>query len=982
MKVINRALAIFVVALKRLFSQPGLALATVVGLIAAVALTMSVPLYADAIYYRTLRAGLFAEPTEDTTARARPPFAYMFRYVGSWYEPLEWEEVAPLDAYLSTPGAGGVELGLPLQTLVRHVKTDNFRLFPQDQVQYADVREPLAWVSFGFADGIQNHVDILEGAFPEVADSDVDSPVPVLISETRAEELGLQVGETFMTFAPKTASNPTPIQIPVQIAGVWRATDPAEEYWFYEPSALEDLLIIPEATFMQRVAPVIEDEVYVALWYLVMDGSDVHAKDAGPLLRDLVTAQQQAAALLPNTALAISPQAPLAAYQKSARLLTILLYAFSVPIIGLLLAFIILVVGLTVNRQRNEIAVLRSRGATGIQVVSIAAVEGIILGGVALAAAIPLSEWIAHTIGRATSFLNFTSISDLRVQSTTATLQYGILAVGLALAAQLLPTIGASRHTIVTYKQERARSMRQPWWQRAFLDFILLGLAGYGLYVLRKQGSIIMPGTETGATGDPFSNPLLFLLPALMVFALTLVMIRFLPLLMSIFGWVAGQLGGVGTMLAARQLARTPGFYAGPLLLLTLTLSLSAFTASLATTLDNHLYDQSYYKIGSDMHVVELGEDTEQSGGLGFSIGTGGSETGEAGGTATAEEDLGPRWNFLPVSEYLKVPGVQAAARVGTYGATSRLSGGSQRGVFMGIDRLDFGNVAARSWRGDYSPYRLGTLMNSLAATPEGVLVPGSFLAQHQLKVGDTIRVDVDTYGHRSELDLKVVGWFNLWPTWYPGKEDEENLFVGNLDYIYEQAGDQFPYDVWLKTDSDVKSEELVQQVRDLNLNVLDYDVALEKVTTEQRRPERQGLFGFLSIGFAAAALLTVLGFFLYALFSFQRRFIELGMLRAIGLSAGQMTSFLAWELAFLILTGLVVGTLLGVLVSNMFIPALQVGAGLEAQIPPYQVMIAWPAIFRIWMLFAAMFVVSLVVLAALLMRMRIFQAVKLGETA
>jgi hypothetical protein len=33
-------------------------------------------------------------------------------------------------------------------------------------------------------------------------------------------------------------------------------------------------------------------------------------------------------------------------------------------------------------------------------------------------------------------------------------------------------------------------------------------------------------------------------------------------------------------------------------------------------------------------------------------------------------------------------------------------------------------------------------------------------------------------------------------------------------------------------------------------------------------------------------------------------------------------------------------------------------------------------------MLFAIMFVVALVVLAALLMRMRIFQAVKLGETA
>jgi putative ABC transport system permease protein len=156
----------------------------------------------------------------------------------------------------------------------------------------------------------------------------------------------------------------------------------------------------------------------------------------------------------------------------------------------------------------------------------------------------------------------------------------------------------------------------------------------------------------------------------------------------------------------------------------------------------------------------------------------------------------------------------------------------------------------------------------------------------------------------------------------------------------------------------------------------------LDRVATEQQRPERQGLFGFLSIGFAAAALLTVLGFFLYALFSYRQRFIELGILRAIGLSSGGMTSFLAWELAFLILTGLIAGTAFGVLVSNLFIPALQVGVGLEAQIPPYQVIIAWPAIFRIWMLFAIMFVVALVVLAVLLMRMRIFQAVKLGETA
>jgi putative ABC transport system permease protein len=159
-------------------------------------------------------------------------------------------------------------------------------------------------------------------------------------------------------------------------------------------------------------------------------------------------------------------------------------------------------------------------------------------------------------------------------------------------------------------------------------------------------------------------------------------------------------------------------------------------------------------------------------------------------------------------------------------------------------------------------------------------------------------------------------------------------------------------------------------------------DIARQKIVDEQRRPERQGLFGVLSVGFGAAALLTVLGFLLYALFSFRRRFIELGVLRAIGLSAGQMASFLAWELAFLLLVGLAAGTGLGVWVSKLFIPYLQVGAKATDLIPPYVVEIAWPEIFRIYILFGLLFVFALGTLAALLMRMQIFQAVKLGETA
>ena len=70
-------------------------------------------------------------------------------------------------------------------------------------------------------------------------------------------------------------------------------------------------------------------------------------------------------------------------------------------------------------------------------------------------------------------------------------LRFGLAMAAIALVTQLIPTLGAARHTIITYKQERARSLRAPWWQRAWLDVLLLIPTGYGIYLLRKQGSIV-----------------------------------------------------------------------------------------------------------------------------------------------------------------------------------------------------------------------------------------------------------------------------------------------------------------------------------------------------------------------------------------------------------------------------------------------------------------------------------------------------------
>jgi putative ABC transport system permease protein len=74
-------------------------------------------------------------------------------------------------------------------------------------------------------------------------------------------------------------------------------------------------------------------------------------------------------------------------------------------------------------------------------------------------------------------------------------------------------------------------------------------------------------------------------------------------------------------------------------------------------------------------------------------------------------------------------------------------------------------------------------------------------------------------------------------------------------------------------------------------------------------------------------------------------------------------------------------GAGLGVWASTLFIPYFQIGSGKSAVVPPFVVHIAWQQLGLILVIFGSMFIVAVVVLVVLLRRMRVFEAVKLGET-
>ncbi|MEN9933964.1 MAG: hypothetical protein RLZZ387_543 [Chloroflexota bacterium] len=946
-------LSVLTTAIRRLRANAGLALCALVALIAAVALAVSVPVYAEGASLRLLREEIAQVERRD----GRSPFALLFRYVGAWEGPLEWERVKPADDLIAGRGVRG--LGLPLDSFARHARTDQLRLFLPPTA--GGQNQFLKNVTLGFISGLDAQTRIVDGAAPEplYGTPSATAPVEVLLSRQLADEMGVNVGDRFTL----VGAGGRPVSLPIVVTGLWAPVNAADPAWFFAPSTLKDVVLVPEETYTGPVAGALRNEVGQVLWFARLSGAGLTAAEAAPLLSRVEAIRAEAAGAVPGLKLEQSPAEALARYREGARQLTVQLLVFSVPILGLVLYFVGLVATLLVGRQRAEIALLKTRGVRDAQILGVYVVEWTLLGALALAVGPQLGLLFARAMGRTTSFLQLSeSVAPLTLALTPDALAYGVAAVLMALAAALLPALGATRRTLVDEQQQAARALRPPLWQRLYLDLLLLIPPAYGIYQLQRSGGLFF-----GQGADPFANPLLMLVPVLLCFGLGLLAVRLFPLLLELLARLSARPNWTVPLLVLRNLARQPGAYRGPLLLLVLTLSLAAFSASMAATIDGALRTAVAYQVGADTQLLETGQSTERPQ-------QGQGQQGQGQGRKDIQQE--PRFLFYPVEEHLEVPGIEAVARVGTYDATLQLGGANRNARVVGIDRSDFPRVVGRFDRTWAAGEPLGALMNQLARTSDGVLVSRDVLARG-VKVGDRLPVLMRMYGDQREVSFRIIGAVDLWPGYYP---QDGPIVVANLNYVFDQMSGQYPYDVWIKRDPQAELEDIVSGVRQRGITVVDTIDAAELIAHEQARPSRQGLFGLLSVGFVAAGALTLLGFLLAGLITARRRAIELGVLQALGMNGPQVALALIFEQLTLVAAGIAAGTGIGALAARVVVPLLQVGAGPYPGTPSYAPQVAWEQVAIIYAVFGVALLLTLLSLGVSLGRMRLFQAVKLGD--
>ena len=505
----------FSYAVRRLWSHRLLCVHLTIGLLVSVALATTIPVYADGIHSSVLQSSL---------AHNAPgqPFDFVFRYVGSWHEPVRKDQYQPVDQYLSQQAIGAI--GLPGEDFTRYVATVNLQLYPSTETLSPANR--LERVKLAFLSDVFSHVQLVEGRLPRSL-TESNGKVEALVALDLANALDLRIGQTYALFLP--ASGPTPAyRKDVEITGIWVASDPQEAFWaIYPADSFQKKLLVQEDTWWSATEP-ISTPVDEAAWRLALDGTGITSERVPDLLARIGQVQNRAAALLPHTDLERSPVAALREYRSKAQALTGSLFAFSVPVLGLTLFFLSLSAGQFVRSQHSEIAVLRSRGARRTWILVVYLCEWGVLGLAAWLLGLPAGLLLAGLVGRTQSFLDFSNTPAFTPHLGFQAAILGLAAIVIGIACCLIPVWQLGRDTVLSYKQERARARRTPLWQRLYLDAACLMPALYGWYTLLSQGRLSVLGRAVGSA-DPYQNPLLFLLPALFLLGCGLLTLRLLP---------------------------------------------------------------------------------------------------------------------------------------------------------------------------------------------------------------------------------------------------------------------------------------------------------------------------------------------------------------------------------------------------------------------------------------------------------------------
>ncbi len=812
---------------------------------------------------------------------------------------------------------------------------------PEDRVALRSGR----MISLAAKTDFTDHVQIVGGrmyaqTIPE------DGIIEAVINAETMTRQDMMIGEVY-TFDSLKDKNGEPYRF--RVVGVFKGAEDTDPYWYRSANTEIDAAMIAMPVFEQVFDATYRTRYSLTMeWDFVIDAQQLDVARVAEYAAATEAAAGQIEELRSDVQIAFAKT--LQSFLGQQGQLNVLLWLLLVPILVMLALFLFMVSRQILEQEKNTIAVLKSRGASRAQVVGIYAAESGILCIICAAVGIPLGLLLCRVIGASNGFLNLVQRTALSLRIVPDVFFYVAAAAVLSVSMMTVPAVLYSRETIVSHKRAGAKSGVLSV-AAVLITAAALGVSLYAWYSFRNQLTAVIAGNAVQI------DPLLYMAASVFLLGSGAAVALLLPMglrLLHRVGEKRWPASVYAALLRAQRAATDQRFL---MVFLVLTIAVGIFNATTARTINQNKEDNLFYRNGADLVLLQEWKDNSND------------ESAEV--RLYYEPDFAVYEAFDEQYDAVQLTKVLNRDKYTVQKNTVRV---------MGIESQAFGQVT--SLRDDLLPVHYHEYLNTLALSADAVLVSENFMADGY-ELGD--RIEIVNENGMSMIGT-IYGFIPYWPTYYAtdvhtdywGERTlvEERLIVGNLAQMQNAWGVE-PYEIWVRTEQ----EELVYDFAAENGLQYRYftDTAADLVD-EKNDPILQGTNGVLTVGFILVLAVCMVGFLIFWILSIRSRTLQFGVFRAMGMPMRGLIELLIAEQVFVSLTSVAAGAAVGILASRLYVPLIQLSYTSMDVTLPLRIVAEGSDYARLFIVFGAVFVICLAALAILVKRIRIAQALKLGE--
>lgn len=807
------------------------------------------------------------------------------------------------------------------------------------------------------------------------------------ISEKTMDHYGLVAGEKIYLHVPDGSGKK---EIPFVISQICREKDINDPYWAKTLSDMGDVIFVSQDVFDEMMQYYSEDNISYSD-FLMLDYRQINTENAS--LYDGYMEQFKDADKLYNDNI----RDILDGFFTQQKTIKLMLWALELPCLVLLILFIRMISAQILSLEENDILVLRSRGATKLQVFILYLQQSGIIAFAGCVLGIVLGYIMCRAAASTDGFLRFTAKDIGTYKFVWQMLVYAVAAAVIMVLFITVPVWKKSKDAISERSRERI-SKKKPLWEKCFIDVILLALSAYLLYNYNKQKSTLAISVLENRSIDP----VMILDNSLFIFAAALLCVRLTGLIILLVDRLFKKHFSPAMYASFLQLKRTrynQGFLA---VFLIMTVAGGIFDANMARTMNSNMEKRIVYNVGCDAIYNEdfrLRIQKNKDGSVNWMY---------------DEPDFGKYESLKNEGICDGVTRVLEDERVDI----SAGSGSVSDAYLMAINTKEFGETAKlqSDQNDDINDAHWFNYLNELAKEPDGVIISSNLAKDLGLKVGDSLNysryvpeaVDEDQIYASENVKVCVI------VKGFPGyerytyetdadknvTEQEKYLIVANYATVVEKFG-MTPYSVWMNLSKGKTVDDIVGYLGGENSENSDStadnltDTQSEKVQSEIYRniTSAQQLIdenknsatvqitnGMFTLSFILSLIVCSVGFLLYWVMTLKQRELQFGIYRAMGMRMREVKAMLLNEQIFLSFLPLLAGAGIGITATAMFVRLISIiylpqkhNIGVNVYIYPSDMLELTGVLF-------VAVAVCYVVISRLLKSMKIAQALRLGE--